>query len=186
MNLSVTSVTTSNINQNVAQKNLSGMECALKDFGLGFSVPLTVLPNGDRNYCLFNENKVDFFVKQGHSALPKLKNVLQTSNDEGEIVETMYILDRMLDNGVKGIPSMYPYLSRFNQTKSPNIQVFLAGIYRKTQVPDGFGPLVSMLIQNSRKEAPTAPFNPNEEIGGAIVKYIETYSKGAPKIDYSA
>jgi len=30
------------------------------------------------------------------------------------------------------------------------------------------------------------PFDPNEEIGGAILTYISTYAKGTPKIDYSA
>ena len=67
---------------------------------------------------------------------------------------------------------MYPTLSRFNETKSPNIQTFLAGIYRKTQVPDAFGPLVKMLIQNSLNPQPNDIFDPNEEIGGAILSYV--------------
>lgn len=54
---------------------------------------------------------------------------------------------------------------------SPNIQTFLAGIYRKTQVPDAFGPLVKMLIQNSMRPQ-TSNFDPNEEIGGAILSYL--------------
>lgn len=66
---------------------------------------------------------------------------------------------------------MYPVLARFNNTTSPNIQTFLAGIYRKIQVPDAFGPLVKMLIQNSMRPQ-TANFDPNEEIGGAILSYL--------------
>ena len=78
----------------------------------------------------------------------------------------------MLDNGTKNIDKMYPTFSRFNDTKSPNIQTFLAGIYRKIQVPDAFGPLFKMLVQNSLN--PTSPqyFDPNEEIGGALLSYI--------------
>lgn len=166
-----------------------------------FSAPTAMLPTEQRNYCLFNQNKVDFIVSQKKHALPQLKKTLQTSNDEEEIVETLYIIDRMADDGVKGIPAMYPTLARFNDTKSPNIQVFLAGIYRKTQVPDAFGPLVAMLIKNSINKTNTIEstfpsshlsplsshsFDPNEEIGGAILEYIKNYSQGPKPIDYNA
>ena len=79
----------------------------------------------------------------------------------------------MLENNTKGVEKLYPILSRFNNTESPNIQTFLAGIYRKIQVPDAFGPLVSMLIKNSlNPQNYSAPFDPNEEIGGAILSYL--------------
>lgn len=171
------------------------------------------LPTAQTNYTVFDQNKVNYFVSQKEQALPYLKQVLQTSQDEKQIVEALYIVDRLIDNKTKGIPAMYPILARFNNTDSPNIQAFLAGIYRKTQVPDAFGPLVAMLIKNSMNQnsgkmqggkdakmqnklavpyqlinsSTLQPsFNPNEEIGGAILKYIEVYSKGTPKIDYSA
>ncbi len=131
------------------------------------------LPNENRNYCLVDKNKVDFYVNQREKALPKLENILKKSNDEKEVTETLYIVDQMIDNGVKGVDKMYPTLSRFNDTKSPNIQTFLAGIYRKTKVPDAFGPLCTMLIQNSINPPKTPQyFNPNEEIGGAILSYL--------------
>lgn len=131
------------------------------------------MPNAQRNYCLFNQQEVDYFVNQRENALPYLTNVLQTSNNEAQITETLYIMDRMIDNGTKGIDKLYPVFSRFNNTNSPNIQTFLAGIYRKIQVPDAFGPLVKMLIQNSQKpNNPNQAFDPNEEIGGAILSYI--------------
>ena len=130
-----------------------------------------ILPSPQRNYCLFNEDKVDFFVKQKESALPYIKEILKNSNNEAQITETLYILNRMQDSGTKGIDKMYPLLSRFNSTNSPNIQTFLAGIYRKIQVPDAFGPLVAMLIRNSLNPQP-ACFDANEEVGGAILSYI--------------
>ncbi len=150
------------------------------------SAPASVniqMHTAQRNYTIFDQNRVVFFVAQRENALPYLKQVLQTSQDEKQIVEALYIADRMIDAGVKGIPAMYPVFSRFNDTKSPNIQAFLAGIYRKTQVPDAFGPLVKMLIQNAQNPQKTSA---DEEIGGAILSYISTYSKGAPKIDYQA
>lgn len=169
-----------------------------------FSVPITMLPEGERNYCLFNQNKVNFIASQKKFALPYLKQILQTSQDEKEIVETLYIIDRICDKDTKGIPAMYPVLAKFNDTKSANIQVFLAGIYRKTQVPDAFGPLVSMLIKNANKEQeivnskreiegdfasqnrPKLSFDPNEEIGGAVLEYIRNYSNNPKQIDYTA
>lgn len=135
------------------------------------------MPTQHRNYCLFDRNKVDFFVKRKEIALPYLSGVLARSNDESRIVETLYIVDRMIDNGTKGVDKMYPVLSRFNMTNSPNIQTFLAGIYRKIQVPDAFGPLVAMLIRNSLNPQPSC-FDPNEEVGGAILAYLSDRFKG--------
>ena len=138
------------------------------------------LPQGSRNYTLFDQNKVDCFVSQKETALPYLTDILIHSNNEAQITETLYIIDRMADEGVKGIDKMYPVLSRFNNTTSPNIQTFLAGIYRKIQVPDAFGPLVKMLIQNSLRPQ-TSNFDPNEEIGGAILAYISDRFRNNPK-----
>lgn len=158
-------------------------------------VPNVQMPTADRNYCLFNQNRIDSFVSQKEQALPYVKEVLKTSKDEKEIVEALCILDKLIDKGTKGIPAMYPLLAKFNNTKSPNIQSYLAGIYRKTQVPDAFGPLVKMLIQNSLKEervngkeetAFRPMFDPNEEIGGAILEYIRNYSNNPKQIDYTA
>lgn len=139
-----------------------------------FSYNQIQMPTPQRNYTIFDKKKVDSFVTQKEKALPYLNEVLLHSYNEAQITETLYILDRMLENGTKGIDKMYPTLARFNNTQSPNIQTFLAGIYRKIQVPDAFGPLVKMLIQNSLNKTATAPFDPNEEIGGAILSYIST------------
>lgn len=142
-------------------------------YNQNINTPSVHMPTKQRNYCLFDENKVDYFVKQKENALPYLTNVLATSQNEAQITETLYIMDRMLDNGTQGIDKLYPVFSRFNSTKSPNIQTFLAGIYRKIQVPDAFGPLVKMLVQNSlQPHNPNQTFDPNEEIGGAILSYI--------------
>ena len=145
--------------------------CPIVDAGDSFEYKHCKLPTDGRNYTYVDPNKVKFFVAQKEAALPYLGDILAHSNNEAQVTETLYILDRMIEGGTKGVDKMYPVLSRFNDTKSPNIQTFLAGIYRKTQVPDAFGPLVKMLVQNSINPQP-APFDPNEEIGGAILEYI--------------
>lgn len=129
------------------------------------------MPASNRNYCLFDQQKVDYFIKQKENALPYLADVLAHSQNEEQITESLYIVDRLIENDTKGVDKMYPVLSRFNNTTSPNIQTFLAGIYRKTQIPDAFGPLVAMLIRNSVTPQPSC-FDPNEEVGGAILSYI--------------
>jgi hypothetical protein len=125
-----------------------------------------------RNYTIFDQNKVNYFVQQKEQALPYLTDVLANSSNEEQITETLYIVDRLVEADTKGIKEMYPVLSRFNGTNSPSIQTFLAGIYRKIQVPDAFGPLVAMLMRNSLNPNPFTPFDPNEEVGGAILSYL--------------
>ena len=132
-----------------------------------------ILPQAGRNYCIFDKGEVDYFVNQGEKALPVLTDILVHSQNEAQITETLHIMNKMIDNGTKGIDKLYPYFSKFNNTSSPNIQSYLAGIYRKTQVPDGFGPLVKMLIQNSLKNNQNQLTDPNEEIGGAILSYLK-------------
>lgn len=134
--------------------------------------------SGQPNYNVFNEKKIDVFVKQKEAALPYIREVLLNSMNEEQIVETLYTLNKMIDNGTKGADKIYYALARFNNTQSPTIQTYLAGIYRKLQVPDAFGPLVRMLIQNSLKPQQNTQFDPNEEIGGAILSYLSKRFRG--------
>lgn len=130
--------------------------------------------NRNRNYCCFDKSKTDLIIREGKDALPYIEQVLKTTNDTRAVLDGLYILNRMLDNNVEGIDKMYPTLSRFNNTNSPDIQVMLAGIYRKTLVPDAFGPLNKMLLKQTFY--PNSPyFDPTEEIGGAILEYIKSY-----------
>lgn len=124
-------------------------------------------PNQTRNYCIFDETK---FAQRKDVNL--IKASLENPKNEDEVVEDLYLLNQMLDEGESGVAELYPTLSKYNQTKNPNIQTFLAGIYRKTKIPDAFGPLCAMLIQNSINPPKDCHFDPNEEIGGAILDYL--------------
>ena len=126
-------------------------------------------PNQTRNYCVFDEERI-----KSKKNLSTIKNSLENASSEDEVLENLYALNIMLDEGCdpKKVAALYPQLSKYNSTKSPNIQTFLAGIYRKTKVPDGFGPLWNMLIQNAIHPQKDCSFDPNEEIGGAILDYL--------------
>ena len=88
-------------------------------------------------------------------------------------------MNRIIDAGAKNVGDTYPIISKFNYSKSHNVQVMLAGIYRKTLVPDGFGPLLTMFLNNSQSPI-QIPFDPNEEVGGAILEYLR--NKSADKL----
>lgn len=122
-------------------------------------------PNQNRNYCVFDESRLK-------NNLDDIKESLENPKSEEEVLEDLYALNLMLDKGQKDVEKLYPTLSKYNNTKSPNIQTFLAGIYRKTKVPDAFGPLCVMLLQNAINPPKDCSFDPNEEIGGAILDYL--------------
>ena len=131
-------------------------------------------PNQTRNYCTFSP-VVNERVNRGEAELPIIRESLKNPKSEAEVIEDLFILNCMIDEGgveVDKVADLYPELSRYNQTDSPNIQTFLAGIYRKTKVPDAFGPLVAMLIRNSINPPQDVGFDANEEIGGAILDYL--------------
>ena len=102
--------------------------------------------------------------------------MLKTAKKESDITAGLFLLNRIIDAGAKGVENTYPVISKFNYNESHNIQVMLSGIYRKTLVPDGFGPLMTMFLKNS-EHPKQIPFDPNEEIGGAILAYLNNDKK---------
>lgn len=124
-------------------------------------------PNQTRNYCLFDEKRIS-----QKKSFDKIKKSLENPKNEEEVLESLYALNLMIDEGEKDVEKLYPVLSKYNNTENPNIQTFLAGIYRKIKVPDAFGPLCVMLIKNAINPPQNCYFDPNEEIGGAILDYL--------------
>ena len=128
-------------------------------------------PNQARNYCLFEEKRIN-----DKKNLSVIKETLENPMSEEEVLESLCALNLMLDeNGSKCIEDtkkLYPILAKYNDTRSPNIQTYLAGVYRKIKVPDAFGPLCVMLIKNAINPHKDCYFDPNEEIGGAILDYL--------------
>ena len=124
-------------------------------------------PNQNRNYCLFDEKRIN-----DKKNINVIKTSLENPKTEEDVLESLCALNLMIDEGYSKAGDLYPVLSKYNDTKNPNIQTFLAGIYRKTKVPDAFGPLWIMLIQNAINPPKDCYFDPNEEIGGAILDYL--------------
>lgn len=121
-------------------------------------------PNQYCNYHVFDIKKP--------KTLDEIEASLKAPASEDEVVENLYRINLMLDEGNKDVIKIYPTLSKYNNSSSPDIQTFLAGIYRKTKIPDAFGPLCAMLIRNAIHPPQNTYYDPNEEIGGAILNYI--------------
>ena len=121
-------------------------------------------PNQYRNYCTFD-------IKDRKS-MQEIKSSLENPKSEDEVLEDLYMLNLMLDEGNKDVVELYPTLSKYNDTNSPTIHTYLAVIQRKIKVADAFGPLCAMLIRNSINPPKDCPFDPNEEIGGTILDYL--------------
>lgn len=124
-------------------------------------------PNQTRNYCIFDDQRI-----QAKKDFDIIKNTLENPKNNEEVLESLCALNLMIDEGAENVEKLYPSLSKYNHTKDPNIQTFLAGIYRKIKIPDAFGPLCVMLIQNAINPPKDCHFDPNEEIGGAILDYL--------------
>ncbi len=128
----------------------------------------------EKPYCEFDNEKVDLFVNAKEKAIPAVTKMLNEAKTEDEICEGLYIADRMIANGTKGMDKMYyGTFSKFNEDRSPNVQSLLSGVYRRILVPDAFGPLIKMLVQNIMVPPKDAPFDPNEAIGGSILEHIK-------------
>ncbi len=136
------------------------------------------LPDEKTNHARFDEKLAAKIASYKEKAINPVISSLNFTNDEKEITAGLFLLNRIIDAGAKGVETQYHAISRFNYNESPNIQVMLAGIYRKTQVPDGFGPLMTMFLHNAQKPV-TKPFDPNEEVGGAILEYLRNSAAGA-------
>ena len=118
-------------------------------------------------------DKVKLFVDAKEKAIPAITEMLNNAKTEEEKTEGLFIANEMIAAGTKGMDKMYyGTFSKFNEDRSPNVQAMLSGVYRRI-VPDAFGPLIKMLITNILVPQKDAPFDPNESIGGAIIKHIK-------------
>ncbi len=130
------------------------------------------LPTKTRPFAIFDNNKVDSFVRNKELAIPRLAKLVENAKTEEEKTECIFIADQMAEVGTKNMDKMYYRMSRFNEDKSPNIQTFLSGFYRKTLNPDAFGPLVKTMFDNIKQPHKDISYDPNEEVGGAVSEYI--------------
>lgn len=128
---------------------------------------------------LLNFPLIESLVKYRKAVIQPLFKLLQSSTNGYQIIEGLYLAQRLAEEKVKGVNALYPAAARFNYTQDPLIQVYLAGFYRKLDVPDSFGPLLEMAwrhAQQPRTQAFQTGLNPMEEIGGTLLQQIANHT----------
>lgn len=131
------------------------------------------LPNEKINHAIWDESLVEKITLHKEKSVQPVLDMLVKTEDEKDATAGLFLLNRIIDAGVKNVGATYPVISKFNYSPSHNVQVMLAGVYRKTLVPDGFGPLMTMFVKNAKNPV-QIPFDPNEEVGGAILEYLRS------------
>ena len=59
------------------------------------------LPNEDCNHCNFNKPLIENLLENKEQSIIEIKNVLKKTNDEKQIIEALYTINQMLDNGLE-------------------------------------------------------------------------------------
>jgi hypothetical protein len=116
------------------------------------------------------------------AAVPALYGFLSQSQNILAICEALYTAQRLCETGVQGVGQLYGATQFLHNNPHPLVQIYLSGFYRKLNAPETFGPLLTMLMRNALQPGPPVPgtFNPQEEVGGAILDLIA--NKAAEKI----
>lgn len=141
------------------------------------------LPDEKTNHFVYAEQLADEIASAKENALKPVLNLIETSEDEKSVTAGLYLLNRLIDSGTKGIEDAYHLISKFNYTDSSNIKVMLSGVYRKTQIPDAFGPLMTMYMKDWQ-DTKNRPFDAKEEVGGAILSYLNNKELAQNLIEY--
>lgn len=129
--------------------------------------------------ALFNEPLIQRLVMGGAATPPLLaQHLLALARLQNPplapLLETLYAANRLADAGVSTISDIYPAASLFNTHPHPLTQIYLAGLYRKLNRPESFGPLLATLTHQAVSayggQAPMTALS--EEVGGAVLQLI--------------
>lgn len=117
---------------------------------------------------------IDTLVNYREATPPALYNTLANTYNLMTLVEGLYTAQRLAEAGVSNVGMLYGATQRLHQHPHPLVQIYLAGFYRALNAPHTLGPLLSMLVKNAVLPGPPIPsaFDPQEEIGGAILDLI--------------
>lgn len=118
-----------------------------------------------------NLRLIESLVQYRHAVVPALYQLLNTSSNRFQVIEGLYLAQRLAEEKVYGVRNLYAAAARFNQSTDPLILTYLAGFYRKLDVPESFGPMLGRLVALSQQPYPQGQ-NPLEEIGGTVLQQL--------------
>jgi hypothetical protein len=123
---------------------------------------------------LLNYPLIESLVKSGASVIQPLYTLLNSSMNTLQIIEGLYLAQRLAEEKAPQIKQLYMATTRFHYSQDPLIQIYLAGFYRKLKAPETFGPMASMFLRQAQYPFPQYPstLNPLEEMGGTLLQQI--------------
>ena len=120
-----------------------------------------------------NRPLVEQIVRYRERAVEPLAELLEFSNSRRQVVEGLYTSQRMAETGTRNMNLIYAVVAdRFKNTKDIWLQTYIAGFYRAYKEPAAAGHLMQMLMQNKGLASSNLMFNPNEEVGGALLELV--------------
>lgn len=128
-------------------------------------------PDGN---VFLNYPLIETIVRQRENAVPFLCQYLSGAQTMLTMVEGLYTAQRLAEERVQNVQMLYGVTQHWHNNPHPLVQIYLSGFYRKLNAPQSLGPLLSMLVKNAVTPGPAIPaaFNPQEEVGGAILDLI--------------
>ncbi|MBK8191015.1 MAG: hypothetical protein IPK79_11260 [Vampirovibrionales bacterium] len=154
----------------------SGTDTALPALAAQLGQGVTLSTDG---LVRFNEPLVQRLTQGGAQTTPLLSRSLMmlarfANPPLPALLETLYVANCLADVGVPNIGDLYPAASAFNTHPHPLTQIYLAGLYRKLNRPEAFGPLLATLTHQavSAYPAQTPMTGVTEEVGGAALQLI--------------
>ena len=125
-----------------------------------------------------NNELIESLANQGTRVLPGLHQIFNTSPHRLQLVEGLYLAQRLAEKKTPGINQLYGSTTRLQFTTDPLLQVYLAGFYRKIDEPAAYGPMMEMMLRHSQRpvwerqrEIQQTGINAVEEIGGTLLAY---------------
>jgi len=141
-----------------------------------------ILPNG---LIEFDEPLITQITHFHERAIPPLVAMFKKPPSDRALLEGIRVAEKLADAHTPGVESLYAPLSRWNTHPNPLIQIYLAGLYRRLNLPATVGPMMATLIHQSVMNYPAqgSPANNiTEEVGGTILQqFADTTAQSVMK-----
>jgi hypothetical protein len=129
-----------------------------------------------QNLMPLNTTFIAFEVSKGENGLGELAFRIKHPENLPALCQDLFIAQQHAERKTPFTEKLFGETWVYHTSQNPYIQVFLAGFYRALNAPQAYGPLLAMLYRNAFDRS-LKPFDPNEEIGGALLSLQANYFK---------
>ncbi len=121
----------------------------------------------------FDEPLIDRIARLKKAAISPLASLFRQPPSQAALIEGIRVADRLAEAHVPGVETLYASLSQWNTSPDPLVQIYLAGLYRRLNLPATVGPMMATLVHQSLVNYPaqgSPAKNITEEVGGTILQ----------------